>query len=119
MATAVAIDSRGRVVVAGYTIDGSVDLALARFRPDGSPDPTFSGDGRVRLDLGRSEFAFDMVLDDADRPVVAGMMRGPTSDRVLLVRLGPTVSRTPPSAKGTGSPRSILGSATNRRARWP
>ena len=43
-----AIDVQGRILVAGYTLDGDTDFALAHFRPNGIPDPDFGGgDGRV------------------------------------------------------------------------
>src|SRR5687767_7008122 len=46
-----AIDAHGRILLAGYTLDGDTDFALARFRPNGSPDPDFGGgDGRVTTD---------------------------------------------------------------------
>ena len=45
---AVAIDKQGRIVVAGYTLTAKTDFALARFLPNGNPDPDFGGgDGRV------------------------------------------------------------------------
>lgn len=45
-ATSLAVDHRGRIVVG--TSDGS-DPVVARFLPDGQPDPTFGEDGRVDL----------------------------------------------------------------------
>ncbi len=32
------------------------------FEPDGSPDPSFSGDGRARFDLGGADYAFDAAV---------------------------------------------------------
>ncbi|HEU0111526.1 MAG TPA: delta-60 repeat domain-containing protein, partial [Flavisolibacter sp.] len=44
---AIALQSDGKIVVAGYTtIDNTTNFALARYNPDGSPDLSFSGDGK-------------------------------------------------------------------------
>jgi uncharacterized delta-60 repeat protein len=54
---AVAIQSDGKIIVAGYTnLNGggpsaANDFAIARLNTDGSLDSTFDGDGKVTLDL--------------------------------------------------------------------
>ena len=59
----VAIDGKGRVVVAGYTLGAGTDLAVARFRSNGHLDPNFGGgDGRVTTDLGGTDYGFDVAL---------------------------------------------------------
>jgi uncharacterized delta-60 repeat protein len=91
-----AVDSQGRVVVFGAVTDplqatlvnGSIGLesvdatwaVVLRFRPDGSPDPSFGeGKGFVRSDLGlRSELSISIpttsvfagALDSQNRPVL-------------------------------------------------
>ena len=70
---AVAIDKRGRILVAGYTLTAKTDLALARFLPNGKPDPSFGkGDGRVTTNLGATDYGFDMALQADGKIVVAG-----------------------------------------------
>jgi uncharacterized delta-60 repeat protein len=67
-ARAVVIQSDGRIVVAGYNRWG---LALARYRPDGRPDRSFNGDGRI----GRAVwgvFALAVALQPDGRIVAAG-----------------------------------------------
>ena len=60
---AVAIDAKGRVVVAGYTLSANTRIAVARFRPNGTLDPNFGGgDGRVTIDLGGTDYAFDVAI---------------------------------------------------------
>jgi len=50
-AYAMALLSDGRMVVAGSSENGDdADLALARYMPDGSLDPSFGGDGTVITD---------------------------------------------------------------------
>jgi uncharacterized delta-60 repeat protein len=55
-ATAVAIDSSGKIVVGGFTqVSGpNYDFAAARLNTDGSPDTTFNGSGKqtVSFNLG-------------------------------------------------------------------
>lgn len=87
--TAVAVDSRGRTVVAGYTLDGEVDVAIARFRRDGTFDPTFGADGRVRLDLGGQDYVFDLALAADDGIALAGRRTTRTEDVAVVVRLDP------------------------------
>ena len=44
-----AIDSDGRILVAGYIQEGAelTNIALWRYSADGTPDTTFGGDGLV------------------------------------------------------------------------
>src|SRR6476660_673256 len=55
----VAVDSQGRIVAAGYESKRTSheDVTLARFLPDGSPDPSFSGDGKLRTTFPFNESA--------------------------------------------------------------
>ncbi|MFD8009058.1 calcium-binding protein [Streptomyces sp. NPDC058955] len=55
----------GRIVAAGY----AGGLALTRYLPDGSLDPSFDGDGRVTTGLGTGE---GVELQSDGRIVVAG-----------------------------------------------
>jgi uncharacterized delta-60 repeat protein len=87
VANAVAIDHAGRSVVVGQTIGDHVVVALARFRPDGTPDPSFGGgDGRVRMSLGGEvAAAFDVAVASRDGLAIVGRrMRGTTEDSFVL-----------------------------------
>ena len=87
---AVALDARGRVVVAGYTTRGNADFAVARFRPNGTPDPEFGrGDGRVTIDLGGRDFAFDLAVGERGRIVVAGRRERAARSVMAVAALGP------------------------------
>jgi uncharacterized delta-60 repeat protein len=81
-ASSVAIASRGRIVAAGSKCNwtdppaegGEVigcEFALARYRPNGSPDPSFEGDGKLTTDLGGTD-AESVAIDSWDRIVAAG-----------------------------------------------
>jgi uncharacterized delta-60 repeat protein len=73
IATAVAIDSLNRVVVAGYISDGSNNhFAVARLTAEGILDTTFDGDGKKIITFGSSDSASSIAVDSMDRIVVAG-----------------------------------------------
>src|SRR5262245_48826841 len=78
VAGALALDARGRIVLAAYAEldNSSFDFAAARLNPDGSLDPTFSGTGKqtVAFDLGGSwsDKAGALALDAQGRIVLAG-----------------------------------------------
>jgi uncharacterized delta-60 repeat protein len=94
IATAVAIDHRGRILVAGYTLRADPDLALARFTAAGRLDRNFDGDGKVVTDLGGNDYAFDVAIEDDGGIVVVGE-RESTEDRVAVVRYRPNGSLDP------------------------
>jgi uncharacterized delta-60 repeat protein len=65
---ALALQPDGKIVAAGSST-GSV--AVARYLPDGSPDPTFNNDGRLLLDLGVEARARDLAIQGNGKIVVA------------------------------------------------
>src|SRR5205807_8971782 len=73
-AGAVAVDSLDRVVVAGYTFNGSNDdVAVARLTVAGALDSSFDGDGKQTVVFGTSDdLAFGVAVDSLSRSVVAG-----------------------------------------------
>ena len=90
IAYGVAIDHHGRVLLAGATTSAHPDVALARFTPGGTLDPSFGGgDGRVTTDLGANEYAFDVAIQADGGIVVAGERATPTTSRALVQRYRP------------------------------
>ncbi|NBW86677.1 MAG: hypothetical protein EBR23_07575, partial [Planctomycetia bacterium] len=76
-AAATAVDSQGRVLVAGTVDFGmSKEFAIFRFLPDGTPDNSFAGAGHkyVSFNLGgtNDDSAVAIAVDDVGRIVVAG-----------------------------------------------
>lgn len=96
VAQAVAIQSDGRIVAAGYTLEAEqpADLAVVRFLPDGVLDDTFGDGGAVVTALsGGTDLAHDIVLQPDGKLVVAGYTSNepgqPTAQRFALVRYLP------------------------------
>ena len=72
----VAIQPDGAIVVAAGGGGGpDDDFALARYQPDGGPDPTFSGDGKATTDFGGFDQAHDVAIQ-ADGAIVAAGITG-------------------------------------------
>jgi uncharacterized delta-60 repeat protein len=71
---AIALQADQKIVVAGSAgTFGGADFALARFHPDGSPDNTFSTDGRLTTAFGSGEsFAHSVAIQPDGKIVVAG-----------------------------------------------
>jgi uncharacterized delta-60 repeat protein len=77
-ADSVAIDSRGRIVAGGAYGASPIHLnsfALARYKPDGSLDPSFGSGGLVRKTFGRGG-AQSVTIDAQDRVVAVGRTDG-------------------------------------------
>lgn len=82
----IAIDGDGNIVIVGSAKDSTAG-AIARFTPTGTPDTTFSGDGRRTINFSPSfEFGDDLVIDDAGRIVVGGLAFIAGADRFSLSR---------------------------------
>jgi uncharacterized delta-60 repeat protein len=83
---AVAIDSQGRILVAGNVNPPGADtgdFAVARFLPSGIPDASFSGDGFLAIPVGVLNSANDgqaVTVDSADRVYVGGGSGGANGD---------------------------------------
>uniref|UniRef100_UPI002F90B132 calcium-binding protein n=1 Tax=Streptomyces exfoliatus TaxID=1905 RepID=UPI002F90B132 len=85
----VALQSDGRIVAAG-TYGG--DFALARYNTGGSPDPDFSGDGRVTTDFGGPDDQATQVALQPDGKILTAGLAGTAvsfeEDRALARHLG-------------------------------
>ncbi len=71
-AYSVALQSDGKIVVAGYTSVG-YDFALARYNADGSLDTDFDSDGKVTTSIGvLNDVALSIAIQSDGKIVVAG-----------------------------------------------
>ncbi|MFE5814560.1 calcium-binding protein [Streptomyces sp. NPDC056479] len=84
-----ALQPDGKIVMAGYAGETAFDFAVARYNPDGSPDTTFSGDGKVTTDLGGYNWAESVAVQSTGRIIVGGQ----SADRFALVRYNVDGSR--------------------------
>lgn len=73
-ALGVALQSDGKIVVAGYTDPGgnASDFAVVRFNSDGSLDNTFDGDGKVTTNVGSNDFGTAIAIQNDGKILVAG-----------------------------------------------
>jgi uncharacterized delta-60 repeat protein len=78
----------GKLVVAGYSWNGSNDdVALVRYNTDGSLDTGFDGDGKVTTAIGTGYDEGYSVIQQADgKLVVAGTSYNGSSNDFALVR---------------------------------
>jgi uncharacterized delta-60 repeat protein len=84
--TAVLIDSHGRAVTAGYTLNGRPDFVVARFLQNGTLDTTFGDLGRTILNLGGADYARAIALQVDGKLVVAGESDSGGKSRIAVAR---------------------------------
>jgi uncharacterized delta-60 repeat protein len=86
-----ALTTDGMFVIAGHA---GPTLALARFMPDGTLDPTFSGDGKLTLKIGEGSSQGNDVLVQTDGKIVVAAY-GVSGGRAafFIVRLNPDGTR--------------------------
>ncbi len=88
-ARSVAIDSTGRIIVAGHVdVDGTQRFALARYRVDGTLDTAFGGDGRVVTEFlpGMTGSATGLSIDSLGRIVAAGFTNTSAGNAFAAIR---------------------------------
>ncbi|KZM68192.1 delta-60 repeat domain-containing protein [Nocardia terpenica] len=89
-ANAAAIQSDGRIIVAGSTQDPARgdNFAVARYTTDGKLDPSFGDGGKVSTDFGgESDIANAVVIQPDGKIVVVGTSHGTdTGDDIALAR---------------------------------
>lgn len=91
-ASAVAIQSDGKIVAAGFTFDenANIDFGAARYLPDGTLDSTFDTDGRVTTDFfGFFDLANALAIQPDGKIVLAGSAFNGVRNDFALVRYNP------------------------------
>src|SRR5687768_16600132 len=77
--TDLVLQSDGKIVIAGRTGDANGNnnnFAIVRLNPNGTADPTFSGDGRVTTNFGADDYAVGVALQADGKIVVVGQKSG-------------------------------------------
>ena len=85
---AVAIQSDGKIVVAGYSHNGSNDdFAVVRYNADGSLDSSFDTDGKVTTPIGSgNDLGVSMAIQSDGKIVVAGSSHNGSNWDIAVVR---------------------------------
>ena len=88
----------GKLVLVGSTSTGGGDFAIARLNADGTPDTTFSGDGKQTVNFGGVDNALGVAIQPDGKIVVAGTGGG--GNDMVVARLNadgsPDTSFSPP-----------------------
>jgi uncharacterized delta-60 repeat protein len=83
----VVLQSDGKIVVAGYSDNGSGnDFAVVRYNPDGSLDGSFDTDGKQTTPIGSSGAAYSVVLQSDGKIVATGNAVIGGWDKFAIVR---------------------------------
>ena len=84
---AAALQSDGKLVIVGSTTGIMLEaFAVARYNPNGSPDPTFSGDGKLVTSLSETDAAQAVAIQPDGKIVVGGYTNNPEGDSFVVVR---------------------------------
>ncbi len=83
------VDAQGRILVVGRTGDSDIDMAVARYLPDGSLDSTFSNDGVATFGFPGNSFdlATSIAIDPAGRIILAGGSNSQSTEDFAMIRL--------------------------------
>jgi uncharacterized delta-60 repeat protein len=97
LAKALAVDSQGRIVIAGWTHFGDYDFGVVRYDANGNLDASFGTGGKKNVDFtplaGDDDSANAMTIDGQDRIVLAGESRAASTDDFAVARLNTDGSR--------------------------
>jgi len=83
IATSVAIQTDGKIVVAGYTSGSNYDFALVRYNTDGSLDTSFGGTGKVATGFftGSQDFVDSIAIQPDGKIITVGLVdKGSNND---------------------------------------
>jgi uncharacterized delta-60 repeat protein len=110
-ANSVVVQNDGKIVVVGYSQNGSNDdFAVVRYTTDGSLDTSFSGDGKQTTDIGSGNDAARSVVVQSDGKIVAaGYATIATKRQFAVVRYN-TDGSLDTSFSGDGIQTTALGS---------
>ena len=86
-ANGVAIQSNGKIVLAGSDDGGTADFAFARLNANGSLDNTFDADGKTSYTFNNHDFATSVALQPDGKIVAAGYSDAPGTNDFAVLRL--------------------------------
>ncbi|MEI7696295.1 MAG: delta-60 repeat domain-containing protein, partial [Chlorobium sp.] len=82
MVSDVVMQSDGKILVVGYSLNRTNNISIARYNSDGSLDNTFSGDGKIMVDYGGNEQGYAVTVDPDGKILVSGH----SDSNVVLLR---------------------------------
>ena len=86
-AYSVAVQSDGKILAAGYSLNGNYNFALVRYNANGSLDTSFNSSGKVITAIGSSDsYGRSVALQKDGKILVAGYSSNGTNDDFALVR---------------------------------
>lgn len=86
----VALQPDGRILVGGSSYNGATfDFAIVRYLANGTPDNSFSGDGKVTTSFGGSSYIISMAVQPDAKIVVAGAYSTGSGYDIALARYNP------------------------------
>ena len=84
----IAVQRDGKIVAAGYSRFGaSSSFAVVRYLADGTPDNTFSADGKQTIPLGSGAIATALAIQQDGKLLIAGSTAVAGTSHAALVRL--------------------------------
>lgn len=97
------VQSNGKIVVVGEAdIASGSDLLAVRYQENGTLDPAFSGDGRLTVDLGGRDGAWDVQQLSGGTLLAAGWSDNTGEGRSALVWITPSGTLDQSQAGGDG-----------------
>jgi uncharacterized delta-60 repeat protein len=82
----VALQSDGKIILAGASWGGSQDFALVRYNTDGTLDTTFSGDGIVTSDFGANGGGVNSIVLQVDGKILVAGSSYDGNPKIALAR---------------------------------
>jgi len=89
MATAVVVQSDGKIVVSGSVQLGSAgwDFGVVRLNSNGTIDGTYNTTGKRKVDFLGDDFAHEMIIQPDDKVLIIGTARPTPNNDIAIVRL--------------------------------
>lgn len=88
--TKLALQSDGKIIVAGAAVQSDLDFALYRLLPDASFDTSFATNGQAYSDFGKADRAYAVQVQEDGKIVVAGQTYDKAESDFALARYLPT-----------------------------
>lgn len=86
-ANAIAIQSDGKIVVAGVAYNGAdADFAIARYETSGMLDTSFASTGKVTTNISANDEARSLAIQSDGKIVVAGTTSTTTASQIAVAR---------------------------------